>query len=121
MNGGETPNLVLKKMLELLLKIPPFKKILLTKINSIIENLKDERYQLGHKEGKVLNFVLRLGSSWRAKNTPKLSSKCLNDRICKTKHYLIDMLKIINQNILAILRRTLNLQKKLSIPKETAT
>ena len=40
MNCGETPNLALKKMLELFLKIVPFKKILLTKMKPMIENLR---------------------------------------------------------------------------------
>ena len=57
--------------------------------------------------------MLILGRSWRAKNAPKLSSKYLKDRICKIKQYLNYILMIINQNILAILRTFLNLQKYL--------
>ena len=34
---------------------------------------------------KVLNFVLTLDGSWRAKDAPKPSSKYLKDRICKIK------------------------------------
>ena len=37
MSGGEAPNLVLKGMLELFLKVPPLKKIL-------IENLQNNLY-----------------------------------------------------------------------------
>ena len=61
----------------------------------------------------MLNIVLILGRSWRAKNAPKLSSKYLKDRICKIKQYLNYILMIINQNILAILGTFLNLQKNL--------
>ena len=79
MSGGETPNLVLKIMLELFLKVPPLKKILefqnqkktmklvhkenfAPKIKSMIENLQNELYQLENKQQKVLNFVLILGT-----------------------------------------------------------
>ena len=36
----------------------------------------------------MLNLVLTLGGSWRAKNTLKLSSKYLIDRIYKIKQHL---------------------------------
>ena len=49
---------------------------------------------------KVLNFVLTLKRSWRAKKAPKLSSEYLKDRIRKFKQYLNYILLIINQNIL---------------------
>ena len=79
MSGGETPNLVLKIILELFLKVPPLKKILefqnqkktmklvqkenfAPKIKSMIENLQNELYQLENKQQKVLNFVLILGT-----------------------------------------------------------
>ena len=71
MTGDETPNVVLKRMLELPpKKIPPLKKILkflrlikrlqnLSKkenfkpeIKPMIENLQDELYQLENKQGK---------------------------------------------------------------------
>ena len=76
----------------------------------MIENLKDELYQLENKQekGTKLRDDIR---SWRAKNAPKLSSKYLKDRICKLKQYSNYILMIINQNILAILRTFLNLQK----------
>ena len=51
--------------------------------------------------------------SWRVKNAPKLSSKYLKHRIWKIKQYLNYILMIMNQNILAILRTFLNLQKKI--------
>ena len=56
--------------------------------------------------------MITLGRSWRAKNSPKLSSKYLKERIRKIKQYLNYILMIINQN-LAVLRTFLNLQKKL--------
>ena len=61
MSDGETENLVLKRMLELFLKVPPLKKLefqnqkkdyeictkrkFRTKIKRMIENLQDELYQ----------------------------------------------------------------------------
>ena len=61
MSDGETANLVLKRMLELFLKVPPLKKLefqnqkkdyeiytkrkFLTKMKRMIENLQDELYQ----------------------------------------------------------------------------
>ena len=73
MPGGETPNLILKRMLELFLKVPPLKKILECqkqkkaikfvqkenfepKIKPMIENLQNEPYQSENKQ-KVLNFI----------------------------------------------------------------
>ena len=56
----------------------------------MVEKLQDELYQLENKQTnkqKVLNFMLTLDGSWRAKNDPKLSSKYLKDRICKIKQY----------------------------------
>ena len=78
----------------------------------MIENLQDELYQLENKQAKVAKPRANI-RNWRAKNAPKLSSKYLKDRICKIKQYLNYILMIINQNILAILRTFLNLQKKL--------
>ena len=44
-------------------------------IKVIIENLQDELYKLEKKEKKqVLNLVLMLNRSWRAKSAPKCSS-----------------------------------------------
>ena len=61
MSDGETENLVLKRMLELFLKVPPLKKLefqnqkkdyeiytkrkFRTKMKRMIENLQDELYQ----------------------------------------------------------------------------
>ena len=78
----------------------------------MIENLEDELYQLENKHAKGAKLRANI-RSWRPKNVPKLSSKYLKDRICKIKQYLNYILMIINQNILAILRTFLNLQKKL--------
>ena len=116
-SGMETPNLVLKRMLELFLKASPLKKILEfqnqkkktmklvqkenlePKIKPIIENLQNELYQLENKHTKG------------AKKAPKLSSEYLKDRISsKLKQYLNDILMIIFQNIL---RTFLNMQKTL--------
>ena len=44
-------------------------------------------------------FVLTLGSSWRAKNAPKLSSEYLKDRICKFQQYLNYILMIIDTQL----------------------
>ena len=65
--GGNTPNLVLRRMLRYFLKIPPLKKILRLKedcktytekeqfkpeITPMIKNLQDELYQLETKQAK---------------------------------------------------------------------
>ena len=70
MPDGETANLVLKRMLELFLKVPPLKKILefqnqkkktmklvqkenfKPKIKAMIENLQNELDQLENKQAK---------------------------------------------------------------------
>ena len=122
--GRNTPNLVLKRILRYLLTISPLKKILqfqdwkkttnLNQIKPMFENCQDKLYLLENKQAnnqKSLIFVLALGRSWKPKNAPKLSSKCLKFRTCKIKQYLNYILMIINQNILAILRTFLNLQK----------
>ena len=76
----------------------------------MIENLQNELYQLGKKQAKAAKLCANI-RSWRAKNVPKLSSKYLKDRIRKIKRNSNYILMIINQNILAILRTFLNLQK----------
>ena len=78
----------------------------------MIENLQDQLYQFDNKQAKSAKLRANI-RSWRAKYVPKLSSKYLKDRTCKIKQYLNYILMIINQNILAILRTFLNLQKKL--------
>ena len=67
--------------------------------------------------------MLTLGRSWRAKNASKLSLKYLKDRICKTKQYFNCILMRINQNIPAILRIFLDLQKNYEklYTKQTST
>ena len=72
----------------------------------MIENLQNEHNQA--KDAKLCGNI----KSWRAKNSPKHSSKYLKDRIWKIKQYLNYILMIINQNILEILWTFLNLQKK---------
>ena len=84
----------------------------------MIENLKDELYRgfLSIKKKnkqKVINFVLTLSRSWRAKNPQTLSPKYLRYRIYKLKQYLNYILMIINLYIPAILRTFLNLEKNL--------
>ena len=76
----------------------------------MIENLQDELYQLENKQAKGAKLRANI-RDWRTKNVPKLSSKYLKDRICKIKQYLHYILMTINQNILAILRIFLNLEK----------
>ena len=56
----------------------------------------------------MLNFVLILSRSWKAKKALKFSTEYLKDRIWKFKQYLNYIVIIINQNIL---RTFLNLQK----------
>ena len=80
----------------------------------MIENLQDQLYQFVNKQAKSAKLRANI-RSWRAKYVPKLSSKYLKDRTCKIKQYLNYILMIINQNILAILRTFLNLQKKKKI------
>ena len=77
-------------------------------IKTMFENLQDE---LTTYKQKVLKFCANI-RSWRAKKASKLSTKYLKDRICKIKQYLNYILMIINQNISAILRTFLNLEKK---------
>ena len=48
------------------------------KIKPMIENLPDELINKKTNKEKVLNFVLRLGRSWRAEKAPKLSSEYLS-------------------------------------------
>ena len=103
--GGNTLDLVLKRMLEHVLKIQPLKEILefqdwkrgyqiYTKkkfkpeIKPIIKNLQDELYQLENKQAKGAKFVLPSDGSLRAKNAPKLFSEYLKERICKIKQDL---------------------------------
>ena len=78
----------------------------------MIENFQDELFQLENKQAKGAKLRGNI-RSWRAKNAQKPSSKYLKlkDRIWKIKQYLNYILMIINQNILAILRKFLNLQK----------
>ena len=78
----------------------------------MIENLQNELYQLENKQAKGAKLCANI-RSWREKSTPKLSSKYLKYKICKTKQSLNYILMIINQNILAFLRTFLNLQKNL--------
>ena len=100
MTGRKTLNLVLKKMLELFLKIQENIRVSILKrrlqnlykrenfkaeIKSMIENLQDE---LKINKQKLLNFVLTLDRSWCVENAPKISLMYLIDRICKIKHYL---------------------------------
>ena len=82
------------------------------KLNQWLKTYKMNLINQKTNKQKVLNFVLLLGRSQSAKNAPKLSRKYLKDRMCKIKQYLNYMLMIINQNILAILRTYLNLEKK---------
>ena len=77
----------------------------------MIENLQDEFYELENKQAK--GAKLRTNIRWKleGKNAQKPFSKYLKDRICKIKQYLNYILMVVNQNILAILRTFLNLQK----------
>ena len=84
------------------------KKISNQKSNQWLKNCKMKFINTKTNKQKVLNFVLTLGRSWRAKKAPKVSSEYFEDRICKFKQYLNYILMIINQNIL---RTFLNLQK----------
>ena len=67
-----------------------------------------------HKQVKSAKLCVNI-RSWMAKNSPKLSSKYLKDRIWKIKQYLNYILVIINQNILAILWTFFNLQKNMKL------
>ena len=72
-----------------------------------------------HKQANGAKLCANI-RSWRAKNAPKLYPKYLKDRMWKIKQYFIYILMIIKQNILAIIKTFLNLQKKLwnSTPSE---
>ena len=78
----------------------------------MIENLQDEFYKLENKQARGAKLRANIRWELEDKNAQKLFSKYLKDRICKIKEYLNYILMIINQNILAILRIFLNLQKK---------
>ena len=97
MSGEKTPNLVLKRMLELLLKVPPLKKMLEFQnqkkamkfvqkepnISNQTSNQRFKTYKMNFvnkktNKQKVLNFVLTFGKSWRVKKVHKLSSGYLN-------------------------------------------
>ena len=139
MTGRKTINLDTKKELELSLKIQGNIRISILKgdyesqtktenltleIKPMTKNVQNELDKLENKQTnkqtkkqKVLNFVLRLDESWRSKNAPKLSSKCLKDRIYKIKQlYSGDK----NQKIVAVLRKLSSLPKK-SIKNYTPT
>ena len=91
-------------------------------IKPMIENLQDELYQLENKQAKGAKLRANI-RNWRAKNSLKFSSKYLKDRIYKIKQYLNYILMIINENILAMRRAYLNLQKRImknSTPSELA-
>ena len=93
MPDGETANLVLKRMLELFLNDPSRKKlefqiqkqnydictkkkkILNQKLNQWLKTYEMNFINKKTNKEKVLNFVLRLSRSWRAKAAPKLSSE----------------------------------------------
>ena len=91
MPDAATANLVLKRMLELFLKVLPVKKLELQnpkrgyeicpKSNQILNQwLKTYEMNFINKKTnkeKVLNFVLWLGRSWRAKKAPKLFAEYL--------------------------------------------
>ena len=49
-------------------------------IKPMIENLRNELYQLENKQAKGAKLLGNI-RSWRAKNAPKLSSKYLKDSI----------------------------------------
>ena len=79
LTGGNTPDLVLKRMLRYFLysyKRENFKP----EIKPMIENLRNELYQLENKQAKGAKLLGNI-RSWRAKNAPKLSSKYLKDSI----------------------------------------
>ena len=84
-------------MLELFLKVPPFKKILEFQnqkkamkfvqkgpnISNQTLNQRFKTYKMNFvnkktNKQKVLNFVLTLGKSWRAKKAPNFFSEYLN-------------------------------------------
>ena len=61
----------------------------------MIENLKDEIYQLEKKQAEGAKLYAN-STSWRVKNAPKLSSKYSKYRIWKIKQNLDYILMIIN-------------------------
>ena len=95
MPDEETVNIVLKRMLERFLKVPPFKKLEFQSQKKSLWNLYKKKisnqklnqwlktYEINfinkktNKE-KVLNFALKLDRSWKAKKAPKRSSEYLN-------------------------------------------
>ena len=94
---------VLKKMLELFLKIQGNIRIPIPKrrlrnlckkenfkseVKPMIENLQDELYELENKQAKSAKLCANVRWDLGAKNAPTLSSKYLQDRICKIKQHL---------------------------------
>ena len=75
----------------------------------VIENLQSELYQLENKQAKGANFVATLEAE--GEKCPKTFFEVLERQNMRNQQYLNYMLMIINQNILAILRTFLNLQK----------
>ena len=69
------------------------------KIKPLIENLKNELYQLENKQAKSANVRANITQELEGKKGRKLSSEYLKDRICKLKQYFNYILMIINQNI----------------------
>ena len=63
------------------------------------ENFQGKLHQAECNNQKVQKFVLALKENLSVKNTPKLSTKYLQDKICKTKQM---------QNILLTLRTFLS-------------
>ena len=54
----------------------------------MIENLQDELYELENKQAKSAKLWANVRWDLGAKNAPTLSSKYLQDRICKIKQHL---------------------------------
>ena len=67
----------------------------------MIENLQERLYHLEKKQAN---------GSWIAKIPQKRFSNYLKERVCKMKQYMNYMLIVINQNVLAILRKFSNLK-----------
>ena len=64
MTGGATPNRILRRMLELFLKLPPLKKIL-------------ELYQLENKQAKVAKLDANIRSEVEGQKCSKIFFKLL--------------------------------------------
>ena len=78
MAGGKEPNLVLERMPEVFLKVPPLKKILENfekenfepKTKPMIQNLQNKLYRLENKQAKGAKFCANIRQELEGEKRP---------------------------------------------------